>query len=184
MEDQEKSLSKITITKLMQVAKKLSRKPERDICLIWMMYRHGLRVSEAINLKWKNINFEENRIYIVRAKGSTSGYHPLSQEDRKYLMSLRRTLKYNSSFDYIFQSVNGESMKRHTVHHMIDRLCERGKLEHIHPHKLRHSCGNHMAMSNISTIHIKEWLGHKKIENTVIYTQQAGKQYDNLQKWW
>ncbi|MEX9650291.1 tyrosine-type recombinase/integrase [Providencia rettgeri] len=59
----------------------LSRHPERNSCLIYMCFIHGLRASEALSLKLSDLNLESNELYVHRLKNGFSVNHPLIDED-------------------------------------------------------------------------------------------------------
>ena len=74
---------------MIQVAFK-GRWGHRDSTLILMGYRHGLRISELVNLRWQQINFNTGHIYVRRVKGSKPSVHPLSGEEIRALRQLQR----------------------------------------------------------------------------------------------
>src|ERR1700737_3728209 len=63
--------------------KSLSRNPERDFCLILLMVRHGLRVSEACNLKLSDIDLQGKVMHVKRLKNGVSTTHPLYNGEPK-----------------------------------------------------------------------------------------------------
>jgi type 1 fimbriae regulatory protein FimB len=65
------------VDKLLAAAKTTSHNPIRDYAIVLLMYRHGLRVSEACTLKLSDINLELGELYVHRLKGSDGGPHPL-----------------------------------------------------------------------------------------------------------
>ena len=72
---------------MIQVAFK-GRWGHRDSTLILMGYRHGLRISELVNLRWQQINFNTGHIHVRRVKGSRPSVHPLSAEEIRALRQL------------------------------------------------------------------------------------------------
>jgi integrase len=72
---------------MIQVAFK-GRWGHRDSTLILMGYRHGLRISELVNLRWQQINFNTGHIHVRRVKGSRPSVHPLSAEEMRALRQL------------------------------------------------------------------------------------------------
>jgi integrase len=62
---------------MVKAAKKIGRHGLRDSTLIFMAYRHGLRVSELVTLRWEQIDFASGSIYINRLKHGVSSTHPL-----------------------------------------------------------------------------------------------------------
>jgi type 1 fimbriae regulatory protein FimB len=68
----------------------VGRHGERDHALLLLMYRHGLRMSDAINLKLADVNMRESRIWVKRIKGSLSTEHPLHGDELRALKRLPR----------------------------------------------------------------------------------------------
>src|SRR5260370_39838448 len=67
------------VQKLLAATKKegLSRNPQRDHCLLFLMVRHGLRVSEACQLKLSDIDLDQKTIYVHRLKKGKHSTHPI-----------------------------------------------------------------------------------------------------------
>ena len=63
--------------RLIAGAKKIGRYPHRDSTLLLLMYRHGLRVGEAVNLQWKDVNFTTKHLYVKRLKRGAPSNQPL-----------------------------------------------------------------------------------------------------------
>jgi integrase len=91
--------------KIRLAARRHGRHPVRDTLLVTMMYRHGLRISEAVSLMWDDITFGKTcTVHIVRKKGSNSGTHYLDGDEIRLLRALHR-LEEGSRF--IFTSERG-----------------------------------------------------------------------------
>ena len=82
----------------------------RDKAMILIGYRHGLRVSELVNLRWRRIDLDAGRIQVERLKDSESGVHPLSGREIRALRALRRPQPVGSAF--VFLSYKGAPMTR------------------------------------------------------------------------
>ena len=74
---------------MIQVAFK-GRWGHHNSTLILMGYRHGLRISELVNLRWQQINFNTGHIHVRRVKGSRPSVHPLSDQEMRALRQLRK----------------------------------------------------------------------------------------------
>jgi type 1 fimbriae regulatory protein FimB/type 1 fimbriae regulatory protein FimE len=85
---------------MIQVAFK-GRWGHRDSTLILMGYRHGLRISDLVNLRWQQINFNTGHIQVRRAKGFRPSVHPLSGEEIRALGQFQRD--YPDSPTYLFR---------------------------------------------------------------------------------
>ncbi|MEG4070937.1 tyrosine-type recombinase/integrase [Microcoleus sp. Pol11C2] len=141
----------------------------RNYLIILLSYRHGLRISELIGLKWEQVELEEARIHIKRLKGSNSGVHPMAADECRYCSKLRSRQPTKSP--WIFTSRTGLALTRDGVTKALAAVCAIAKLEiPFHHHMLRHSCGYALTAQGNDTRLIQEYLGHRSIEHTVRYT--------------
>src|SRR5438270_83460 len=81
-------LSRDEVLVLCKAAKK-NRNGARDSAAIWTAFNHGLRISELCDLRWSDIQWHERRILLRRLKGSQTGEHPLTSQDKRFLAPLR-----------------------------------------------------------------------------------------------
>lgn len=150
----------------------------RDATLILMGYRHGLRISELVNLRWQQINLKTAHIHVRRLKGSRASVHPLSGEEMRALRQLQRD--YPDS-PYLFVSERGGPMTPDAARKMIRKSGEVAELQFpVHPHMLRHGCGYYLAAKGIDTRAIQDYLGHANIHHTVRYTQLAPQRFQGF----
>src|SRR5215472_1770868 len=63
----------------------------RDALAIRACWRHGLRVSELVALRWEHVEWKTARLTVHRAKGSVGSTHPISGDELRELRALRRT---------------------------------------------------------------------------------------------
>jgi integrase len=158
------------IGKLLQAAK-AGRYGQRDRTLALLTYRHGLRVSEAVSLRWDQIDFEGGLLAVVRAKNGVPSTHPLRGRELRELRELRRAWPDSP---YIFCSERGGPMTTSNVRKMIARLGKESGLPFpVHPHQLRHALGFKLANDGHDTRAIQLYLGHRNIRHTVRYTELA-----------
>jgi site-specific recombinase XerD len=156
---------------LMQSAKQEGRNGHRDATLILMMYRHGLRVSEAISLRWDQVDLKLGTLYVNRMKRGTPATHPLRGPELRALRQLKR--EYPDS-PYLFQSERKGPMSDRTARAIIARAGELAELPFsVHPHMLRHATGYYLASNGQDTRAIQAYLGHRNIQHTVRYTELA-----------
>lgn len=167
-------LSEDEISKLASTIRKRSRNPDRDECIVWMMFEHGLRVSELVNLRWDQVNFKTGMLHVSRLKGSLDAVHPITGKVMRLLRKLER--KENKQ-RHIFISERKGVMDHQAVYRMLRRAENDAGFEFpIHPHMLRHSCGYYLANKGTDTRTIQQYMGHAHISNTVRYTHlDAGK---------
>ena len=159
------------VEELLQAARKTGRHPHRDATLILIMYRHGLRVSEAIALRWDQVDLKQGTLHVNRLKKGTPATHPLRGPELRALRQLKR--EYPDS-PYLFQTERQGPMTDRTARSIIARAGEVANLPFpVHPHMLRHATGYYLAANGQDTRAIQAYLGHKNIQHTVRYTELA-----------
>ncbi|RZQ51225.1 integrase, partial [Pseudoalteromonas phenolica] len=150
----------------------------RDMTMVMMSYRHALRVSELVNLKWSQIDLTQGLIHINRVKNGTPSVHPLAGDEIRALRKLRRDYP---STQYIFITERLSPITTSTVRKMVKRAGEKAELSFpIHHHMLRHSAGYKFANDQQDTRAIQHYMGHKNIQHTVRYTELATNRFDNF----
>lgn len=151
---------------------------KRNSLLILILYRHGLRRSEAARLRWSDVDLEEGTIYIRRIKGSRSGRHPLQGDELRALKKLKRD-SFPSPF--VFTGNRHTPMSERTISHIVHQAGLLAGFDFtVHAHLLRHACGYYLANKGIDTRTIQDYLGHANIQNTVRYTQLSAARFEGL----
>ena len=148
----------------------------RDKAIIETMYSSGLRVSELINLKIKDINTQE-KIIKVLGKGYKQREVPIRNEAiyfiDLYLKNVRKKIISNDKTT-IFVNKKGHKLTRQYIFEMIRKHAKIINLNKtISPHTLRHSFATHLLSKGADLKTVKEMLGHENIETTQIYTHVA-----------
>ena len=170
-------LTTAEIDRLLAAAKK-GRHGVRDHLLILMMFRHGLRVSEAVTVKIEDIDLKRSRLWVRRLKNGLSVEHPIPGDE---LRAIKRYLKERDSrLPWLFLSERGQPMTRQSVNYMIATAGERARVTGVHPHMLRHSCGFYLADQGYDLRLIQDYLGHRDPKHTVHYTRVAGRRFSGL----
>ncbi len=145
----------------------------RDYCMVGMAFLHGLRVSELISLKVTDYDPLSQKIYIHRLKGGLSTNHPLLPEENtilQYWLEERRQHR-GCHLPWLFLSRQGKRLSRQRFYQILRQYGERANLRiPIHPHMLRHACGYNLAERGNDTRLIQDYLGHRNIQHTVLYT--------------
>jgi type 1 fimbriae regulatory protein FimB/type 1 fimbriae regulatory protein FimE len=159
-------------------AVKPNRQALRDEVLIKIMFHHGLRVSEAINLKWSEIELDRQRIHVKRVKNGDASVQPVSGK----MLRLLRLLKRSCKSGYVFESSTGNPLTTAGVFKMIRRAGAEVGMPYVHPHMLRHACGFALANAGQDTRAIQGYLGHRNIQHTVKYTQLAENRFDGFER--
>jgi len=161
-------------------ARDTGRFGHRDATMIWMMYRHGLRVSEARALTWKQIEFDQCRIHVERRKNGLSTTQLLAAHELGALIILRP--ENAKPDDFVFLSARGSSMSHSTVYKIVARAGRNAEIDFpVNPHALRHACGFHLTnVRKADTRRVQEYLGHRDIKHTVRYTELDDSKFDGL----
>lgn len=172
-----KYLTKAEVERLLGAATR-GRYPLRDRLMIQFAYRHGLRVSELVNLQWSDVDFDRGRILIRRLKNGRTGTHPLSDPEKGDLEALKRSHEPSM---YIFPSERGGCMHRQNVNRILAEIVKQAEIPiRVIPHSLRHACGFELADRGIDTRRLQQYLGHRSILSTVVYTDLAGRALDGI----
>jgi integrase len=123
------------LNKLISAAHK-GRYGHRDATLVLIMARHGLRVTEAVDLQWDQIDFTRAHLHVRRLKGGIASVHPIQGDELRALRELRR----QSQGAFVFASERGGPMTRFNVSKMVEGAGNHAGLPYAHPHMLRHTC--------------------------------------------
>jgi integrase len=159
------------VKRLIIAAGKRGRNSVRDVVLLRLTYRHGLRAKEARLARWSQFDLDNPGIktfHVQRVKGSDDSTHTL---DRDEVAGLRK-LREGADGPYVFVSERGGPISADTVARIVTEAAEAAGIGfHVHPHMLRHSAGHMLADEGLDTRLIQDFLGHRDIRNTVRYTK-------------
>jgi len=159
------------VDQLITAARSLGRHGHRDMTMILLMFRHGLRVSELVTLRWDMIDMKQGILHVSRLKNGVSSTHPLHGPELRALRKLKRDYP---DTPYIFVSERKGPVTASNVRKIVSRAGDKANLGMpIHPHMLRHSTGFKLANDGRDTRAIQLYLGHKNIQHTVRYTELA-----------
>lgn len=165
------------IGKLLAAAK-AGRHSARDYLLVLMMFRHGLRVSEAIGLRRDHVDLEQSRLWVPRLKRGLSVEHPVEGDE---LRAIRRWLGQREDLlPWLFVSERQQPLTRQGVNYILTNSGKRAGIGHVHPHMLRHSCGFALANRGYDLRLIQDYLGHRDPRHTARYTRTAARRFDGL----
>jgi integrase len=164
-------LTDAEVAKLMKAAGG-NRWGHRDASMILVAYRHGLRVSELVDLRWDQVDFDTATLAVRRVKKGTPSTHPIRGDELRALRRLAREQEPKSPF--VFTSERGAPFTTAGFARMVERAGAVSKLGFkVHPHMLRHACGFTLANNSHDTRALQAYLGHKNIQHTVRYTELA-----------
>ena len=136
------------------------------ILILNLIYLSGLRISEALNLKWSDINYQDNSIYVY-GKGSKERKVFIIND---YLVQLKNLEKNNQ---FVF-TINKKKISTRSVNKFLQNCYDNSLIKNkLSSHIFRHSFATTMLENNADIRHIQKLLGHSSISTTEIYTKVA-----------
>ena len=136
------------------------------ILILRLIYLSGLRISEALNLKWSDINYQDNSIYVY-GKGSKERKVFIIND---YLVQLKNLEKNNQ---FVF-TINKKKISTRSVNKFLQNCYDNSLIKNkLSSHIFRHSFATTMLENNADIRHIQKLLGHSSISTTEIYTKVA-----------
>ena len=166
------------VDQLLTAAKSIGRHGHRDMTMILVAFRHGLRVSELVALRWDMIDLKQGVMHVSRLKNGVNSTHPLRGPELRALRKLKRDYP---DTPYVFVSERKGPVTASNVRKIVSRAGEQAELGMpIHPHMLRHSTGFKLANDGHDTRAIQLYLGHKNIQHTVRYTELASGRFNDF----
>ncbi|HWQ89733.1 MAG TPA: tyrosine-type recombinase/integrase [Desulfitobacteriaceae bacterium] len=172
--------------------KKLLKQPNRkcptgsrNYCIILLMWRAGLRVSEITDLLLNQIDWKGERIRVI-GKEDKERFVPL---ETWILDTLTAWKNVRPKSKYFFCTLEGSQLQRRYLNSMLERYSKKAEIEHVNPHSLRHTFATELLNDNCNIMQLKELLGHASATTTAIYLHtnpveltakiKAGKQPDS-----
>ncbi len=147
-------------------------------CIIIVMYSAGLRLSEIINLKWADVEFDRNTIHIKQSKGKKDRLTILSKQAKKYLKKINKNKR---SEKYVFWTQRNNKYNDKTIQNIIKNSLKKTNIKkNVTPHTLRHSFATHLLENGTDIRYIQSLLGHSRLETTQIYTHVAKTKLENI----
>lgn len=150
----------------------------RNSALIAVMYRAGLRVSEALALKLGDVDLEHGLLHVRSGKG---GKARVAAIDRGGVELVRRWIDRRSSLlsgrrsAILFVTHSGAAVLPSHVRTLCKRLARKACIDRrVHPHAFRHSHAFELANEDVPPHYIQHQLGHESLETTTVYLRHLG----------
>lgn len=156
----------------------------RDKTIFELLYSCGMRISEAIVLRYEDVSFEEKLIKVI-GKGNKERLIPMGAQAvrllEKYLQKSRPYILGSRESEYLFISKKGSMLNRKSVWRLLKGYVDRTEIKkNITPHTLRHSFATHLIERGADLRSVQELLGHMDISTTQIYTHLARQKLQDL----
>lgn len=150
----------------------------RDRAMFELLYSSGLRVSEIVNLKLNNIDYENSMLRFI-GKGNKERMVPIGRTSQEFLTSYVKAARpkihpinvNKKTSDYVFLNKNGNRLTRQGFWKILKKYEKKINPEkNIYPHLFRHSFATHLLQNGADLRLVQELLGHSSISTTQIYT--------------
>jgi site-specific recombinase XerD len=143
---------------------------ERDFAIVMLFLQSGLRVSELVNLRLTDVEFESREITVRQGKGRKDRVVPLVGQALDALKAYLAVREVSPEYDNVFLARNKTSMDQRTVRYRIQKYYkEAGIRKKASVHTLRHTFATHQIHNGLKINQLKDVLGHKKMETTYKY---------------
>ena len=137
--------------------------------MVNLLYACGMRVSELVNLKISNLEFDEKIGYLKQAKGRKDRMFNIPLFLLKNLEKQAQKQKEVNK-EYLFTGAKGKLSSRN-IQKIVSKAAKRAEIKkEVHPHTLRHSFATHLLENGVDIRKIQELLGHADLSTTQIYT--------------
>lgn len=162
-----KFFTRSELERILSVARQRS---VRDYAMILVGYRHGMRPTEVCRLELDHIDLDGGHILVVRLKNSVTTWQKL-QRDEVGVLREWLAARGGSGCKNVFCSVRGRPLDRADFYTNLRKIAVQAGIppERCRPHALKHSLAVHMGEAGIPVQIIQRRLGHKNIQNTMVY---------------
>jgi len=168
-----KVLSKNEIKKILNSCDNIKHK-----CAIMLLYSAGLRRSELLDLKIRDIDSERMVVSIIGSKGKKDRISLLS---KNMLDLLRKYYKEYSPKEYLFEGLTGGKYSPTSVANILKKATRKASIhKKVTPHMLRHSFATHLLEQGTDLRYIQDLLGHNSSKTTEIYTHVSKRAIDKI----
>ncbi len=166
-------LSHSEIEKILDKIKNLKHK-----LMVALTYGAGLRISEIINLRVQDIDFEQLTIHLKEAKGKKDRITILPEKLKSDLLNV---IVEKDNKKYIFESNRGGKLNTRSVQKIFEKALKSAKIKKPATfHSLRHSFATHLLENGVDVRYVQELLGHANIRTTQIYTKATNPSLKNI----
>ena len=152
--------------------------------IIELLYSTGIRVSELVNIKIKDIKIKENQINIL-GKGNKERIVLFGEQAKEmlklYLNAYKEYFQGNILNNYLLINKKGKQLTTNKIELIVKDVLKKSALKiNISPHTLRHTFATHMLDSGADLKSVQELLGHENLKTTAIYTHVSNERLKNV----
>ena len=152
----------------------------RDKAIFRLAYHRGLRISEVGLLQLSDYRQSAGRLFVSRVKGSNSGEFCLLPAEQTPLRAWIR--ERGTAPGPLFLSRNHRAIGVDVLDDLMKHYCMLANIpaDNAHFHALKHSCGTHLAEMEGDIVMLQDHLGHRNVQNTMIYIAVSNKRRDEM----
>ena len=144
--------------------------------ILQLLYSSGLRVSEIVNLKPVDLDFNENTGWVRQGKGKKDRMFIFS---KKLSKKLQKFIKKHQDWAYLFSKT--KPLTTRNIQKIVQLTKQKAEIDKdVHPHTLRHSFATHLLDAGVDLRKIQVLLGHSSIATTQIYTHISSEQIKSI----
>lgn len=190
MAEKIKFLTQQELTKLFRTIEKSDSKHKvRDMAIFRIAYRCALRATEIGLITLGDYNKAKQEIYCRRLKGSQNNTIRMDGNSVKALNKYIREYNIKDDNRVLFLSQENSPISRKTLDVLMKKYCKEAKIpdeSKFHFHTIKHTAAVHLGESGLDIKDVQFWLGHKNVNNTLIYfqytTAQQNEMYNKLER--
>ncbi len=147
--------------------------------VIKTLYYTGLRISECLNLKLKDVDLENKVIHVISGKGNKDRNIPINQTLLPLLQDYLKNERPQVSSSYFFATKKTGCLSAAYVNSALRDTVEKlGWKKHVTAHILRHSFASNLIKNGVSLVYVQKLLGHSNLKVTSIYTHANMEELD------
>ena len=152
---------------------------KKHLLLVRLMYSAGLRVSETVHLKVRDLELDRNFGWVRKGKGNKDRLFIIARKLKPELEERIRDEKLDST-SWIFSGRNSHFTTRSVQEIIKKAIKKEGIKRKIHPHTLRHSFATHLIEHGYSVSEVQPLMGHNSPNTTMMYVHMASPKMINV----
>lgn len=169
------------VSSICSTIKTSSRYSDRDELMVRMAFHHGLRVSELVGLQWQHFNVKNRQLKVMRLKDGIDTMHPISSKREIMLLNRLHKAQGKPVSGFIFNTERNTPVSVNGFQKLFSKFSEQALGVKWNAHALRHGCGTQLVEKGVHLMVIKDYLGHKNIQNTTRYLHESAAQFKDIQ---
>lgn len=152
----------------------------RDMIIIKLLYSTGLRLSESLNLRYSDIDFNDNIGWVRMGKGKKDRMFILSEKLKPDLLFWKE-MNLSDNNDFVIARFCGVTMSGSNIQRIVKQTAKHANIKkNVHPHTLRHTFATHLLDNGTGILQISKLLGHVSLSTTERYVHVSDQQLKDI----